>query len=67
MAFGIRELSKKLAQLRLQLRVKNVFILGKAYDERLNGHAREVAEWLLERYGDVNVYGLLLAFAWREG
>ncbi|KAF2658938.1 ATP-NAD kinase [Lophiostoma macrostomum CBS 122681] len=48
MAFGIRELSKKLAQIRLKLHVKNIFILGKAHDETLIGHSREVTDWLLQ-------------------
>lgn len=47
MAFGIRELSKKLAQIRLRLHVKNIFILGKAHDETLIYNTREVTEWLL--------------------
>jgi NAD+ kinase len=47
MAFGIRELSKKLAQIRLKLNVRNVFILGKAHDETLISHARETTTWLL--------------------
>jgi NAD+ kinase len=48
MAFGIRELSKKLAQIRLKLHVKNIFILGKAHDETLIGHSREITDWLLK-------------------
>jgi NAD+ kinase len=44
MAFGIRELSKKLAQSRLKLHVKNIFILGKAHDEELIKHSREVTD-----------------------
>jgi NAD+ kinase len=56
MAFGIRDLSKKLAQLRLQLTVKNVFVLGKAHDSTLIGYSRELCEWLFETYRDINVY-----------
>lgn len=56
MAFGIRELSKKLAQLRLQLSVRNVFVLGKAQDDKLVGYERELVEWLLGTYPDMNVY-----------
>ncbi|KAF1990033.1 ATP-NAD kinase [Aulographum hederae CBS 113979] len=47
MAFGIRELAKKLAHIRLKLNVRNIFILAKAHDETLIGHTRELAEWLL--------------------
>ncbi|KAF2734511.1 ATP-NAD kinase [Polyplosphaeria fusca] len=55
MAFGIRELSKKLAQIRLKLNVRNVFILSKAHDESLISHARETTDWLLTK-GDYRVY-----------
>lgn len=54
MAFGIRELSKKLAQIRLKLNVRHVFILSKAHDETLISRARETTEWLLEK-GDYRV------------
>lgn len=56
MAFGIRDLSKKLAQLRLQLRVRNVFVLGKAHDEKLIQYQKELVQWLLDKYEDINVY-----------
>lgn len=61
LTLGIRELSKKLAQLRLQLRVRNVFILTKANDEKLIGYSSEVTDWLLSRYRDINVYGFACA------
>ncbi|KAF2148238.1 ATP-NAD kinase [Myriangium duriaei CBS 260.36] len=48
MAFGIRELSKKLGHIRLHLQVKNVFLLTKAYDETLIGKTRDLACWLLD-------------------
>ncbi|OAL05196.1 ATP-NAD kinase [Phaeosphaeriaceae sp. SRC1lsM3a] len=56
MALGIRELSKKLAQIRLKLHVKNIFILGKAHDETLIRHSRETADWLLTKDAHYNVY-----------
>jgi len=56
MAFGIRELSKKLAQIRLKLHVKNIFILGKAHDEELIKHSREVTDWLLTKDPGYKVY-----------
>jgi NAD+ kinase len=56
MAFGIRELSKKLSQIRLKLHVKNIFILGKAHDERLINNSRDVADWLLTKDPEYMVY-----------
>jgi len=49
MAFGIRELSKKLSQIRLKLHVRNIFILGKAHDEDLIKNSRETTCWLLTK------------------
>jgi len=49
MAFGIRELSKKLGHLRLLLKVRNVFLLTKAHDQTLIAKTRDVAEWLLRQ------------------
>lgn len=49
MAFGIRELSKKLGQIRLLLKVRNVFLLTKAHDQQLIAKTREVTEWLLQQ------------------
>jgi NAD+ kinase len=56
MAFGIRELSKKLSQIRLKLHVKNIFILGKAHDESLIKNTRETVEWLLMKDPKYKVY-----------
>lgn len=56
MAFGIRELSKKLAQIRLKLHIKNIFILGKAHDESLIKNTRETTEWLLTQDSEYRVY-----------
>jgi len=56
MAFGIRELSKKLSQIRLKLHVKNIFILGKAHDEALIKNSREVTDWLLRKSSEYTVY-----------
>ncbi|OBU00154.1 hypothetical protein VE01_01916 [Pseudogymnoascus verrucosus] len=49
MAWGVRELSKRLGSVNLKLKVKNVFILTKAHDESLVGNTREVAKWLLSK------------------
>jgi NAD+ kinase len=56
MAFGIRELSKRLAQIRLKLHVRNIFILGKAHDETLIKHSRETTDWLLTKDEKYKVY-----------
>jgi len=58
MAFGIRELSKRLSHFQLKLKVKNVFLLTKAHDQSLIGLTRTVAEWLLseECGGQYTVY-----------
>jgi NAD+ kinase len=47
MAWGVRELSKRLGSVRLKLKVKTVFLLTKAHDETLICNTREVAKWLL--------------------
>jgi len=49
MAYGIRELAKRLAHLRLKLNVQNVFVLTKAHDETLIKYTRELAQWLLAK------------------
>lgn len=47
MAFGIRELSKRLGRIRVLLKVRNVFLLTKAHDQTLIGKTRDLATWLL--------------------
>src|SRR4051794_989661 len=42
MAWGVRELSKKLASIRLKMQVRTVFLLTKAHDETLLDYTREV-------------------------
>ncbi|KAI9736589.1 MAG: hypothetical protein M1818_006100 [Claussenomyces sp. TS43310] len=58
MAWGVRELSKRLGSIRLKLKVKHVFLLTKAHDESLIHNTREVAKWLLsgERDTQYTVY-----------
>jgi NAD+ kinase len=56
MAFGIRERSKKLAQIRLKLHARNIFILGKAHDEELIKYSREVTDWVLTKDPGYEVY-----------
>ena len=52
MAWGVRELSKKLGGIRLKLKVKTVFLLTKAHDEELIKYTRGIAEWLLSKERD---------------
>ncbi|MDI1489364.1 MAG: hypothetical protein OHK93_008642 [Ramalina farinacea] len=49
MAWGVRELSKKLGSVRLKLKVKTVFVLTKAHDVTLVKYTRELVEWLLAK------------------
>ncbi|TLD29452.1 Aminopeptidase Y [Venturia nashicola] len=49
MALGIRDLSKKLSHIKLKLNVRNIFVLVKAHDESLVGHARELTKWLMQK------------------
>ncbi|KAG8159576.1 hypothetical protein KVR01_010213 [Diaporthe batatas] len=53
MAWGVRELSRRLGSMRLKFRVRNVFILTKVYDRDLIPKARELARWLLDKDRDV--------------
>ena len=52
MAWGVRELSKRLGSVRLKLKVKTIFVLTKAHDETLIGYTREVVDWLLSHERD---------------
>ena len=52
MAWGVRELSKRLGSVRLKLKVKTVFLLTKAHDENLIWYTRGVAQWLLSKERD---------------
>ncbi|KAK0125352.1 hypothetical protein ONS96_009200 [Cadophora gregata f. sp. sojae] len=47
MAWGVRELSKRLGSIRLKLKVRTVFLLTKVHDETLIVNTREVVKWLL--------------------
>lgn len=52
MAWGVRELSKRLGSVRLKLKVKTIFLLTKAHDETLVEYSREVVDWLLSKDRD---------------
>lgn len=58
MAWGVRELSRRLGSMRLKSRVQNIFVLAKIYDRDLIPKVRELTKWLLgrEREGRYTVY-----------
>lgn len=58
MAWGVRELSRRLSSIRLKPRVRSLFILTKIYDGDLVPRTREVVRWLLspERERRFTVY-----------
>lgn len=53
MAWGVRELSRRLGSMRLKFRVRNIFILTKIYDRDLIPKTRELVRWLLDKERDV--------------
>lgn len=53
MAWGVRELSRRLSSMRIRFRVKSVFILTKIYDQDLIPKTRQLASWLLSKDRDV--------------
>jgi len=48
MAWGVRELSRRLGSIRLRFRVRTVFLLIKIHDRELITTARELTAWLLD-------------------
>ena len=52
MASEIRDISKKLGNVKLKLQVKTVFVLTKAHDEALIELTRELTDWLLSKERD---------------
>jgi NAD+ kinase len=53
MAWGVRELSRRLGNMRLRFRVRTIFLLTKIYDQELIIKTRELCRWLLDRQRDV--------------
>ncbi|KAI1092517.1 ATP-NAD kinase [Rostrohypoxylon terebratum] len=49
MAWGVRELSRRLGSIRLKFQVRSVFLLTKVYDRELIPKTRLVAKWLLSK------------------
>ncbi|KAI9683854.1 MAG: hypothetical protein M1829_004188 [Trizodia sp. TS-e1964] len=58
MAWGVRELSRRLTSLRVKMKVQSIFVLTKAHDEALIADTREVTQWLLsaDRGAQYTVY-----------
>ncbi|KAK4194034.1 ATP-NAD kinase-like domain-containing protein [Triangularia verruculosa] len=48
MAWGVRQLSRRLGSVRLKFRVRHVFVLTKVGDGDLVGKTRELVRWLLD-------------------
>ncbi|XXH00667.1 hypothetical protein Hte_007017 [Hypoxylon texense] len=53
MAWGVRELSRRLGSIRLKFKARSIFLLTKAYDHELIPKTRDVAKWLLSKDRDV--------------
>ncbi|GAW12691.1 hypothetical protein ANO14919_020610 [Xylariales sp. No.14919] len=53
MAWGVRELSRRLGMVRLKFKAEHIFLLTKVYDEDLIPKTRELAKWLLSKDRDV--------------
>ncbi|KAK0719782.1 ATP-NAD kinase-like domain-containing protein [Lasiosphaeris hirsuta] len=53
MAWGVRELSRRLGSIRLRFRVKTIFLLAKVNDAELLPKARALTRWLLDVERDV--------------
>ncbi|KAK1993045.1 ATP-NAD kinase [Colletotrichum falcatum] len=58
MAWGVRELSRRLSSMRIRFRVKSIFLLTKIHDVELIVRTRELTKWLLsfDREVDYTVY-----------
>lgn len=54
MAWGVRELSRRLSSMRIRFRVKTIFLLTKIYDQDLIPKTRELTKWLLDNERDVD-------------
>ncbi|KAI0167297.1 ATP-NAD kinase-like domain-containing protein [Pestalotiopsis sp. NC0098] len=53
MAWGVRELSRRLGSVRLRFKAKTIFILTKVFDAELIPKTREITKWLLSHHRDV--------------
>ncbi|PHH71818.1 hypothetical protein CDD82_6328 [Ophiocordyceps australis] len=48
MAWGVRELSRRLSSIRIRYHVKSIFVLTKIHDQDLIPKARQLTQWLLD-------------------
>lgn len=53
MAWGVRELSRRLSSMRIRFRVKTIFLLTKIHDADLIIRTRNLTKWLLSHERDV--------------
>ncbi|KAL7625806.1 hypothetical protein AAE478_005029 [Parahypoxylon ruwenzoriense] len=53
MAWGVRELSRRLGSIRLKFKARSIFLLTKTYDHELIPKTRQVAKWLLSKDRDL--------------
>ncbi|KAJ4416896.1 hypothetical protein N0V85_002076 [Neurospora sp. IMI 360204] len=53
MAWGVRELSRRLGTVRLKFKIKTIFVLTKPYDQELIPKTRALIRWLLDKERDV--------------
>ena len=53
MAWGVRELSRRLGSVRLKFKIKTIFVLTKPYDQELVPKTRALIRWLLDKERDV--------------
>ncbi|PTB41962.1 uncharacterized protein TrAFT101_008936 [Trichoderma asperellum] len=53
MAWGVRELSRRLSSMRIRFRVRTIFLLTKIHDSDLIVKTRALAQWLLSKERDV--------------
>ncbi|EHK50623.1 uncharacterized protein TrAtP1_011148 [Trichoderma atroviride] len=53
MAWGVRELSRRLSSMRIRFRVRTIFLLTKIHDSDLIVNTRALAQWLLGKERDV--------------
>ncbi|KAK1776478.1 ATP-NAD kinase-like domain-containing protein [Copromyces sp. CBS 386.78] len=53
MAWGVRELSRRLGSVRLKFKIKTIFVLTKPHDQELVPKTRALIRWLLGKERDV--------------
>lgn len=63
MAVGVREMSQRLGNVKLKIKVKTVFILAKVVDDEVIDTARELADWLLDKEQDTPYIVCVCAFS----